>query len=458
MPKLKLLIIYFIYTLSLFANNERMNLQGRGMGSTFTAIARGTSTLGINPANLSYKNNYSVDFNLLNFSISTGSDLIDINIYNKYFTGDENGNPVFLTDQDKREILKIFPAGLAQTGFNFDLSLLAFTVNAGNLGSLAFSIYERAGLSILMPKDYLEFVLFGNLLNKKYDFGKTYFNALWCREYSFSYAREIPQPDFLKYLSAGLSIKLIHGYGFAEISHNRTYFATDAESKIYGKIDYQVKMAGIDILFTENNTGYSPFPKPAGTGIGFDLGLSGNVSDILSVGVALVNVGKISWKSNTYEHSGYAEFNLDDPKTAQEQLDSLDKIFKNTKTKISGFNTSLPTVLRLGIGYKLDQAQFVSNFPGEMTIAFDYNQGFNNLTGNTKIPRFSLGLEYKPLKWLPIRTGFSLGGVEGFKWGFGSGLLFSFMDLEFATENLEALIFPSSMDRISFGMGMRLKF
>lgn len=457
MPGAKLIIICLIYSVSLFAVNERTNLQGKGMGRTFTTIARGINTIGINPANLSYKNSYTVDFNLFNFSLSTSSDLIDFRLYNKYFTGDENGDPIFLTDAAKREILQVFPSGLAQTGFNLDFVLFALSVNAGKAGSFAFTASERVGLSILMPKDYLEFVLYGNPLNKKYDFSKTYFNTIWCREYSISYAHEIPEPD-LKFLSAGISLKLIHGYAFAEISHNRTYLTTDNESKISGKVDYQVKMAGIDLLLEENNEHYSPFPSPAGTGFGFDIGFSGNISEILTVGVAVTDIGKIRWNSNTFEHSGYAEFSIDDPKTAQEQLDSLGKIFENTNKKISSFKSSLPTVLRIGLGYKLDKAPFINNFPGEMTIAFDYNQGFNNAAGNTKIPRFSLGLEYKPWKWLPIRTGISIGGYQGFNWAMGTGLIFSFMDLEFATENLEALIFPNSADGISLGLGIKLKF
>lgn len=456
MFRLKLITICLTYSLSLFAVNERTNLQGIGMGSTFTTIARGINTLGINPANLAYKNTYTFDINLLNFSFSTGSDLIDLNLYNKYFTGDENGKPVFLSENDKKEILKVFPSGLAQTGFNFDFALLAFSLNAGNLGSFAFSALERAALSFLMPKDYLEFVLYGNPLNKKYDFSKTYFNAIWYREYSISYAHEIPDPNF-NYLSAGISLKLIHGYAFADVSHNRTFLTTDEESKISGKVDYQVKMAGIDLLWKENNERYSPFPKPAGTGLGIDFGFTGNISEILSVGVAIINVGKIQWNSNTYEHSGYAEFSFDDPKTAKDQFDSLDKIFKNTKSKISSFKSSLPTVLRIGISYKLDQAPYIKNFPGGMIIAFDYNQGFNNIAGNTKIPRFSLGLEYKPWKWFPIRTGFSIGGIQGFKWAFGTGMTFSFMDLEFATENFEAVIFPNTLKRISFGFGLKIK-
>jgi hypothetical protein len=97
------------------------------------------------------------------------------------------------------------------------------------------------------------------------------------------------------------------------------------------------------------------------------------------------------------------------------------------------------------------------NFPGELLLAFDYNQGFNNLPGNTTKPRFSFGAEYKPLKWLPIRTGLSVGGTDRVNMGFGFGFLLGSFDMEFATENFGAVFTPNDFRRFSFAMGMRVR-
>ncbi len=455
----KIIIAVIILTVYQSANagGDLTNLQGIGMARTYTAIARGINSVGINPANLGYPDKGTVTFNLLNFGTKVGSDLIDLDLYEKYFTGDKNGDPIFLKDADKRKILEVFPSGLAQTGFNFEFKLLSFSYQHSTVGGFVVSVIERTGVNFLMPKDYVQFLLYGNPLGSRYDFSKTYFNSMWYREYSLSYGRRIPRFIFMKSMAAGISVKMIHGFGFAELSRNNTHFTTDANAKIAGRVDYQAKFAGLDLLKEESDVQYSPFPKPAGSGYGIDLGISGFVNNELSIGIALTDVGAITWKQNTYENSGNGEFDFDDPRTAQEQLDNLDTLLNGTNKPIKNFSSGLPTVLRIGAAYQFDKAPFISNFPGELLLALDYNQGFNNLAGNTTKPRFSLGVEYKPWKWLPLRTGVSLGGVDGFNMGFGFGILFSFMDIEFATENFDAAISPRSISRASFAFGMKIR-
>lgn len=461
MIKLKRTIFIFLLTIVhwiTYAAGERNNLQGLGMARTHTVVSRGINTIGINPANLGYTDRSNVSLGLFNMSFGIGSDLIDIKLYKKYFTGDESGNPIYLQEADKINILNIFPGGIAQTGFNFDLKLFSFHYQNEKVGNFALNVLEKMGANILLPKDYVEFLLFGNLLNKKYDFSETYFNVLWYREYSLSYARQIPKFKFMQSMAAGISIKLIHGYGFAELSRNKTFFTTNEDAKLFGEVNYQTKFAGVDLFKEDEDNNFSPFPSPAGSGIGLDIGLTGFVRDELSVGVALIDIGSISWKRNTYEQSGYATFNFDDPKSADEQFDSLDNVLKGTNEATGKFKSRLPAMLRIGFAYQFDKAPFITSFPGELLVALDYNQGFNNLVGNTTIPRFSLGVEYKPWKWLPIRTGFSVGGTDGFNMGFGMGFLFNFMDLEFATENFESVLAPESFDRFTIAIGIKIRF
>lgn len=455
--KLIIAVLFLSVCQSANAGGDLTNLQGIGMARTYTAIARGINSVGINPANLGYPDKGTVTFNLINFGTNVGSDLIDLDLYEKYFTGDKNGDPVFLNDADKRKILEVFPSGLAQTGFNFEIRLLSLSYQHSKVGGFVVSVIERTGVNFLMPKDYLQFLLYGNPLGSRYDFSKTYFNSMWYREYSLSYGRRIPRFVFMKSMTAGIAIKMIHGYGFAELSRNNTHFTTDANAKISGRVDYQTKFAGVDILKEESGAMYSPFPKPAGSGYGIDVGVSGFVNNELSIGIALTDVGAISWKQNTYENSGSASLDFDDPRTAQEQFDDLDTLMNGTNKPIKNFSSGLPTVMRIGAAYQFDKAPFISSFPGELLLGFDYNQGFNNLAGNTTKPRLSFGVEYKPWKWLPLRTGISLGGVDGFNMGFGFGILFSFMDIEFASENFDAAISPRSINRVSFAFGMKIR-
>jgi hypothetical protein len=456
--KISLTVFFLIASISAtYAGGDRTNLQGVGMARTFTAVARGIDAVGVNPANLGYLDRGTVTFNILNFGIHGGSDFWNQELYTKYFTGDENGNAVFLDDAAKEKIIGAFPSGIALTSFDFEIKSFAISYQYPKIGGFVFSVTDRAGFNMNVPKDYVQFALYGNPINTKYDLSDTYFGAMWLREYALSYGRRTPRFVFMKSMTAGITLKLIQGYGYAELVHNKTLFSTNENAEIFGKVDYRLKAAGVDFMFSDSSTKFQPFPKPAGVGYGFDIGVSGFIRSELSVGIALVNIGTVKWSQNTREISGHAELNIDDP-FAGNQLDTLDKALKGEDKNIGSFSTGLPAALRLGAVYQLDKAPWVDNsFPGELLLAFDYNQGFNNLPGNTTNPRFSLGAEYKPWKWLPIRTGLSVGGTDHVNMGFGFGFLLGFFDWEFATENLGAVFTPKDFRRISFATGMRIR-
>ena len=71
---------------------------------------------------------------------------------------------------------------------------------------------------------------------------------------------------------------------------------------------------------------------------------------------------------------------------------------------IESFSTGLPTAFRFGLGFMLNEED---NFlPGTLLLGLDYNQGFNDLPGNSKTPRVSFGFEWKPGDWIPyLRSG-----------------------------------------------------
>ena len=125
--------------------------------------------------------------------------------------------------------------------------------------------------------------------------------------------------------------------------------------------------------------------------------------------------------------------------------------------RISNFQTDLATAIRLGIshyflGKKGDNS-------GSLLLAFDYNQGFNDMPGNSLKPRFSLGMEWKPWEWFPfIRTGFSYGGELGFNWALGLGMDAGLVEFNIATSNFETLIAPNYAKQLSVSVGSRWKF
>ena len=133
--------------------------------------------------------------------VSIGSDFINYDIYQQYFTGiDSAGTRVsrYLTDDDKNTILGVFPNGVAETHTDVDLRLFGLTLHQDFLGDMAFTVTDRVSLNIDIPKDYARFAFFGlDSLGSTYDFGGTNIRGWWLRDYAVSYARVFatPQPE-----------------------------------------------------------------------------------------------------------------------------------------------------------------------------------------------------------------------------------------------------------------------
>ncbi len=98
-----------------------------------------------------------------------------------------------------------------------------------------------------------------------------------------------------------------------------------------------------------------------------------------------------------------------------------------------------------------------SIFWGEWTLACDYNQGLVEAAGAARLGRFSTGLEFRPWKFLPLRTGISVGGTDDFTFALGFGLHFGVFDLDVASEHLNFLLKEEALAHGSVAMGMRIR-
>ena len=169
-------------------------------------------------------------------------------------------------------------------------------------------------------------------------------------------------PSFLKRLSIGASIKMVHGFWYGAIenfgssvetlNNNDLRIVNDASFKISSSPDF-----GITYDFesdTLKNSSFSPFPTPAGTGFGFDLGFTAELNDILTMGLAVTDIGSITWDQETVEYSSGSEFLLTDL-TDSEMMDSLTNSLQGEGHYAEEFSTSLPTAIRFGVSMQVDR-------------------------------------------------------------------------------------------------------
>jgi hypothetical protein len=442
------------------AGGERTNIQGMGMARTFVACSRGLDAVGINPANLAAHDDGAVTLGLMPLGLHIGTDFLNYGLYKEYFTGEDGPDGRvgrYLTTADKEAILSSFTNGTGHATADVEARPIAMSVRIPELGTIALSVTEYVSMNFTIPQDYAKFLLYGNPPGTTYDFSQTSAYASWLREYSLSFGTMLPNPSFVNSLSVGVAMKVVHGYGYYEIDRFNTQFITGTDGILKGVMDNRIRMAGIDPIRGAQGASYQPFPAPAGTGWGFDLGLASDITDYLRAGVSVTDMGSVQWTRNLEQAVATSNVTVDNP-TDQAQRDSLEDAVKGDKMACDAFSSPLPTTLRVGASVELTKIPVLRRILfGEWMFACDYNLGLVNAAGAARVGRFSMGLEFKPWGFLPLRTGVSFYGSEHYNLALGFGFHLGVFDLDFASEHLNFLVSEESLAHGSVAMGMRVR-
>jgi hypothetical protein len=328
------------------------------------------------------------------------------------------------------------------------------------IGGLGFSVTDRFGGKVMIPQDYARFALYGlDSLGSSYLLDGAGVGGWWWREYNLSFGMRLPvKPGVIRQLYAGVGLKLVQGFGIAETVRSHGFLENQRtginQYVLLFELDYLVRRSGSSFL---GNSGedFTLFPEPAGSGFGIDIGVAANLDGVMT-SLSITDIGSINWTGNLSEsHSSYYGA-ITDPFDEAIQ-DSIENAFKGVTSPGGEFSTSLPTRLRIGFSFVSDSVRALRNFPSGLLIAFDYTQGLTNSLNNTTTPRFSLGIEYRPLQFLPIRTGLSVGGRTKFRWAVGFGLDFHYVSLDLGAENVLMFFQPSSYDMLSLGAGLTFR-
>ncbi len=436
-----------------------------GLAKTYNAINSGVLAIGINPANLINSKTGSINFSTWipfpSISARTGTNFMTLADFNYYFGG-VNGKSRILNSEDKTELNDLLKNGGLIFG-NASSRLFSFTYNNKYAGVFGFSITDFLGTSLKFPKSIVDLAFNGNEIGKTYDLDQVDVKGWWIRDYSLSYAHSLSLfKSIFNNFGFGITGKLVTGFSYIGSERVNTYLNTADDYTIKGNADLLGYSSfsndlGVNYDFDKIKRDYrfTVFPDPAGIGYGFDLGFSASVNNVLNLGVAVTDIGMIKWYKNAAQFSSFGKIYLDDI-TNKDQIDSLQNKITGTSKQISDFKTGLPTAFRFGVSYLFNRKY--DRIPGTLLLAFDFNLGFNDLPGNSKNPRYSIGAEWKPLNWLPyFRTGISYGGLTGLSWAFGLGVDFGLIELHLATSDMQSLIVPNNTKQISVSIGSSWK-
>lgn len=411
---------------------------GRAVSTTF---AEDYQTVGINPANLGWKWRHEkkhVAIGLLEGSYSVHSDAItrtDIRerLINSDFT---------FTESEKESAGRQFADAGAIA--NVDLMLFGAAVATEKAGGFAFQMRDRMQVSsrfgpltaelafIGFRSDYFNLLVLvtgdtiSNYENMSPDsialialgiatqpqllstvLDGSHLRASWYREFGFSYGRHLVRNDDLE-LDFGIGLKYLLGIGIVDIS------SKDGKATGFTAITPTLGIdieSGVRVDDAPSIGGSIASPKPAGTGVGVDLGMAMIIGKKWKLGASICNLGSITWTGDVYTAgdgslidlatNGLENYNI---------INGLEDFVTNTgflKWE-SGMRTKrpLPSTARFGIGLLAGKSIEAG---AEVVVPL------NQEPGNLESAAFGIGGDFRPVPWVQLSTGISTGGGYALK-------------------------------------------
>jgi hypothetical protein len=398
--KLHLVSLLILLPVSLLAQ-VIIDARAAGMGFSNSADTRGLEQVGGNPATLALPHSANFEFNLFSGNASFSNNGVSKEIYDRYFT---TGNT--LSNSDKAYILSQIPdeglAGNFSTKVNtFAVYMPKFSLSISGIGNGYFNI----------PKEVAEIGLYGMAeMGRRYDFSSAAGSGWGGVALSTGLALPVKFLQFamFNYAAVGLTARYIVAMQYAEI--------IDANGYLQGPDFSHLSLDLEGALNMRRSSG--------GSGFGYDFGVVLQSAQKLTVSAAVLNaMGTINWQTDPkiYQYAVYSnEFTVNET-TFDNNSNSL-IVTHDTSYTTAAFSTRIPAVLDLGISYYLTKKLQIT---GELEKAFSEGMGTHPYT------RVAIGGEFTGIPLLPIRTGVSFGGRQGFSaaMGFGLNLKYWFVDV-----------------------------
>ena len=368
------------------------------LAGAFSSYARGVDALGWNPANLGFwsqdealgeKGTRSVKLPSVAFDL--GNNTITPNWISDYF------GVGFMDDNLKNQMINSLPD-------NNWILLQALRVPFGlAVNNLAISTGLEINGRIASHPSMFELIFNGLRFDNSLSLdGTGEFEAVI--PVTIGYGKEFYSIFLNKYFDRvylGGAVKYLNGLNRISTEFSNSTLSTSKES--------------INIQTTTTLTS-----AVSGTGFALDLGFAARSGEKLYLSISVNNLfGKINWTDSDIM-SGSVNFTVDELNITE--LDSLFEESNTTDETTGNVNSAYPGYLLAGFHY-----QYRPNVSLHSTLL----QGFSDEMNMSTTPRLSLGSEVNATKWLPIRFGISVGGLEDFRWGAGFGLNFSKFHLDF---------------------------
>ncbi len=405
-----ILVLLIIPTASLAGLSSGRSV---GMGNAYTTVARGVESAFWNPANLGFSRSFEKQLMLLSVGLNVSNNSFNLEQYNRY-------NGAFLSAEDKQTILNLIPA----EGFNGSLSadVIALGISWYNF---AFIISGRGSSDLLLPKDPIQALFFGNEINDTILVSGSDGEAFASVDFDLSYGRLILKKKDQE-LYAGAGVRFIRGLVYQRMKEASGEIFT-LETGVNGEGNFLIQSAG------------------GGKGYGVDLGISMKYKENWSFGLSFIDLlSRMKWNKRM-EEKGY-QVTIDSLLAENFDTDSL-VLDKSYTRSIGSFSTHMPVLLQAGVSYQLKRT----------LLAFDLKHSLTRGTGDIQKLSASIGVEYRLSHWFDVRGGISLGKNEGITIAQGLGINRGVYRLDLGIANQKG-VWPTKSKGICLAISNDIRF
>lgn len=400
--------------LPLYAQNELSNFTATGRGGVATTFVTDYQAIGINPANLGRVGGAQAALTVGEVGAGAGSQSLTRQQLRQFLYN--HNEP--LTLADKQALARAFTSDNA-LNFNADVTTLAVAVQLPVIGGVAVSNRVRTAGHVGLNKNAADIAFLGRdapiytaastgadvpLVSEA--LAGTDLQMTVLNEFNLAWGtRLIDLPLFQ--LSAGAGYRYIQGVGIIDIRvQPGSLRAYTSMSPIFD-IDYGSMVSNPGFNLRERTHGL----QPVGQGHGFDVGLAVEAGKALRLGVAVTDLGHMTWEGNLLtatdqklkrvKSEGIGSYNF---------IKEAAEIFASGTDSLFNYQTGqerraeLPTKLRAGAGLRISEY---------FEAGLDVTLPLNTVAGNIPTPFIGAGLDYKPVRWLRLSSGVTGGAGYG---------------------------------------------
>jgi hypothetical protein len=342
---------------------------------------------------------------------------------------------------------------------NIEILSLGTQISKGKF-FVGISIRERLCQDITIPENLGNFLWYGNAAPQmfgKYTNIAPSVNFTAFDEWGASFSGYAMKGK----MSWGARLKYFSGRINATTTKSTFEVYTDtSDFQIYMKSDVELKTSGIHDIEHYLDQRVSSLVFPGNNGFGLDLGLTYQVNKNIAVSASVLDIGYITWKSNTMtlvSHNPGAEFSFNGL-----TLKDFTDMIGNLNTFGQKISDSILTLVDIDTVY--DQ-KYTAWLPVRYNVGGSYslneNHRFNLLLNGISWaghfhPAMSISYNYTLPHWLGLMVSYNLFNKQYTNIGAGLSINAGPIQLYAITDNLPAIIAYKGSNNYSVQVGINI--